>query len=253
MHENSVLDPERIPRHVAIIMDGNGRWAKRQNLPRLMGHKAGTKTVKNIVRAARELNLEALTLYAFSTENWKRPSLEVKGLMTLLKTYLKSERQDMLDNNISLRCVGEITMLPPDVQKVLTETIHETGRASEGKPGLILNLALSYGGRYEIVRAARIMAEKCVSGQYKPEDFSEKLFAAHLYTAGQPDPDLLIRTGGESRLSNFLLWQLSYAELYITDTMWPDFNEERFREAIIEFQSRERRFGRTSEQLQRSD
>ena len=250
MHENLVLDPERIPRHVAIIMDGNGRWAKQRNLPRIMGHKAGTESLKNIVKIARELKLEVLTLYAFSTENWKRPSLEVQGLMTLLKTYLKSELQNMLDNTVSLRCIGEIEMLPPDVQKILSEVIQKTARNAEDKPGLILNLALSYGGRSEIVRAARIMAEKCVSGQFDPEDFSEKLLASHLYTAGLPDPDLLIRTGGESRLSNFLLWQLSYAELYITETMWPDFNTERFFEALKEFQSRERRFGQTSEQLQ---
>ena len=250
MHDNLVLDPERIPRHVAIIMDGNGRWAKQRNLPRIMGHKAGSESVKNIVRSARELNLEVLTLYAFSTENWKRPSLEVQGLMTLLKTFLKSELKNMLANNISLRCVGEIEMLPPDVQKILKEVIQNTARDAEEKPGLILNLALSYGSRFEIVRAARIMAEKCVSGQFDPDDFSEKLFASHLYTAGLPDPDLLIRTGGESRLSNFLLWQLSYTELYITETMWPDFNNERFIEALKGFQSRERRFGQTSEQLQ---
>jgi undecaprenyl diphosphate synthase len=250
MHDNLVLDPERIPRHVAIIMDGNGRWAKQRNLPRIMGHKAGSESVKNIVRSARELNLEVLTLYAFSTENWKRPSFEVQGLMTLLKTFLKSELENMLANDISLRCVGEIEMLPPDVQKILKEVIQNTARDAEEKPGLILNLALSYGSRFEIVRAARIMAEKCVSGQFDPDDFSEKLFASHLYTAGLPDPDILIRTGGESRLSNFLLWQLSYAELYITETMWPDFNNERFIEALKDFQSRERRFGQTSEQLQ---
>jgi undecaprenyl diphosphate synthase len=250
MHENLVLDPERIPRHVAIIMDGNGRWAKQRNLPRIVGHKAGSESVKNIVRTAKELNLEVLTLYAFSTENWKRPSLEVQGLMTLLKTYLKSELENMLENDISLRCIGEIEMLPPDVQKILREVIQNTARNAEKKPGLTLNLALSYGGRFEIVRAARIMAEKCVSGQFDPDDFSESLFASHLYTAGLPDPDLLIRTGGESRLSNFLLWQLSYAELYITETMWPDFNDERFFEALQDFQSRERRFGRTGEQLQ---
>ena len=250
MHENSVLDPERIPRHVAIIMDGNGRWAKQRNQPRIMGHKAGSKSVKNIVKSANELNLEVLTLYAFSTENWKRPSYEVQGLMTLLKTYLKSELQNLLDKNISLRCIGEIEKLPPDVQKILLEVIRDTARNAEGKQGLILNLALSYGSRFEILRAARIMAEKCVSGQFEPEDISEKLFASHLYTAGLPDPDLLIRTGGESRLSNFLLWQLSYAELYITETMWPDFNAESFFEAIKHFQSRERRFGQTSEQLQ---
>ena len=249
MHENLVLDPERIPRHVAIIMDGNGRWAKQRRLPRIMGHRTGTKSVKNIVKTARELNLEVLTLYAFSTENWKRPSLEVQGLMTLLKTYLKSELQNMVDNKILLRCIGEIEMLPQDVRKVLAEVIEETARDTEDETGMILNLALSYGGRFEIVRAARVMAEKCVSGQFDPEDFSEKLFASHLYTAGLPDPDLLIRTGGQSRLSNFLLWQLSYAELYMTETMWPDFNEEKFIEALIDFQRRERRFGQTSEQL----
>jgi undecaprenyl diphosphate synthase len=249
MHENLVLDPERIPRHVAIIMDGNGRWAKQRKLPRIMGHKTGTKSVKNIVEAASELKLEVLTLYAFSTENWKRPTLEVQGLMTLLKTYLKSELQNMVDNKISLRCIGEIEMLPQDVQKVLVEVIQETARDSENETGLILNLALSYGARFEIVRAARLMAEKCVSGQFDPEDFSENLFASHLYTAGLPDPDLLIRTGGQSRLSNFLLWQLSYAELYMTETMWPDFNKEKLIEALIDFQSRERRFGQTSEQL----
>ena len=250
MHEKPVLDPERIPRHVAIIMDGNGRWAKQRNLPRIMGHKAGSKSVKNIVRTARKLNLEVLTLYAFSTENWKRPSREVQGLMTLLKTYLKSELQNMLENNISLRCIGEIEKLPEDVKKTLTWVINETTLKIEERPGLILNLALSYGSRSEIVRAARVMAEKCVSGQFGPEDFSEQLFASHLYTAGLPDPDLLIRTGGENRLSNFLLWQLSYAELYITETMWPDFNAESFIAALVEFQNRERRFGQTSEQLQ---
>jgi len=215
-----------------------------------MGHKAGVESVKNIVKSARELNLEVLTLYAFSTENWKRPPFEVQGLMTLLKTFLKSELQNLLDKNISLRCIGEIEKLPPDVQKILLQVIEDTARNAEGKEGLILNLALSYGSRSEILRAARIMAEKCVSGQFDPEDISEKLFASHLYTAGLPDPDLLIRTGGESRLSNFLLWQLSYAELYITETMWPDFNAERFFEALKYFQGRERRFGQTSEQLQ---
>jgi len=250
MFENPVLDPKSIPRHVAIIMDGNGRWAKKRKLPRIMGHKAGSECVKDIVKTARNLNLEVLTLYAFSTENWKRPSIEVQGLMTLLKTYLKSEIQNMLENNISLRCIGEIERLQPDIQKILTQVIRETTLKTEDKPSMVLNLALSYGSRAEILRAARIMAEKCVSGQYNPEDFSEKLFASHLYTRGLPDPDLLIRTGGESRLSNFLLWQLSYAELYITETMWPDFKGERFIEALRYYQNRERRFGQTSEQLQ---
>jgi len=250
MLENQVLDPQRIPRHVAIIMDGNGRWAKQRNLPRIMGHKVGTESVKAIVRTARELNVEVLTLYAFSTENWKRPASEVKGLMTLLKTYLKSEVQNMLENNISLRCIGEMEKLPVDVQKILTRIIRETAPGTDVKPSLTLNLALSYGSRSEIVRAARTMAGKCVSGQFDPEDFTEQLFASHLYTGGLPDPDLLIRTGGEARLSNFLLWQLSYAELYITETMWPDFKGEKLIEAIIDYQGRERRFGQTSEQLQ---
>lgn len=250
LDENPVLDPKRIPRHVAIIMDGNGRWAKKRNLPRIMGHKAGTESVKEIVRTARELNLEVLTLYAFSTENWKRPSVEVQGIMTLLKTYLKSELKSMLENDISLRCIGEIDRLPSDIQKILAEAIQETARKTGDKPSLVLNLALSYGSRSEIVRAARIMAEKCVQGQFDPEDFSEQLFASHLYTAGLPDPDLLIRSGGESRLSNFLLWQLSYAELYITETMWPEFKSASLIEAIKHYQNRERRFGKTSEQLQ---
>ena len=250
MLENPVLDPKRIPRHVAIIMDGNGRWAKQRNLPRIMGHKAGTESVKDIVRTARELNLEVLTLYAFSTENWKRPSMEVQGIMALLKTYLKSELQSMLQNDISLRCIGETDKLPADIQKILNEVIQKTALKTGDKPSLVLNLALSYGSRAEIVRAARIMAEKCVSGQFDPEDFSEQLFASHLYTVGLPDPDLLIRSGGEARLSNFLLWQLSYAELYITETMWPDFKGDNLIEAIRNYQDRERRFGQTSEQLQ---
>ncbi len=250
MLDNPVLDPKRIPRHVAIIMDGNGRWAKERNLPRIMGHKAGSESVKDVVKTARKLNLEVLTLYAFSTENWKRPAFEVQGLMTLLKTYLKSELQNLLGNSISLRCIGEIENLPSDVRKILTEVIQGTTPKTDEKPSLILNLALSYGSRSEIVRAARAMAEKCVSGQFEPQDFSEKFFASHLYTSGLPDPDLLIRTGGEARLSNFLLWQLSYAELYITETMWPDFRGARFIEAIRDYQSRERRFGQTSEQLQ---
>jgi undecaprenyl diphosphate synthase len=214
-----------------------------------MGHKAGSESVKEIVRTARELDLEVLTLYAFSTENWKRPAIEVQGIMALLKTYLKSELRSMLKNNISLRCIGEMVKLPADVQKTLAEAIQETALQTGDNPSLTLNLALSYGSRAEIVRAARTMAEKCVSGQYEPEDISEQLFSSHLYTAGLPDPDLLIRSGGEARLSNFLLWQLSYAELYITETMWPDFKEDNLIEAIRYYQNRERRFGQTSEQL----
>jgi len=250
MLETPVLDPDRIPRHVAIIMDGNGRWAKQRSLPRIMGHKAGSESVREIVRTARELQIKVLTLYAFSTENWNRPAFEVQGIMALLKTYLKSEARRMAENNISLRCIGEQERLPDEINKILSGVIRDTAPASGEEPGMVLNLALSYGSRSEILRAARTMAEKCVRGQFEPADFTEKLFASHLYTGGLPDPDLLIRTGGESRLSNFLLWQLSYAELYITETMWPDFNRERFIEALRYYQGRERRFGQTSEQLQ---
>lgn len=250
MLETPVLDPDRMPRHVAIIMDGNGRWAKGRSLPRIMGHKAGAQSARDIVRAARELKIEVLTLYAFSSENWKRPAIEVQGLMALLKTYLKSETRSMVENNISLRCIGEMERLPHEIRKVLSGAIRDTAPGTGEKPGMVLNLALSYGSRSEIIMAARSMAEKCVSGQFEPADFTEKLFASHLYTGGLPDPDLLIRTGGEFRLSNFLLWQLSYAELYITETMWPDFKKERFAEALLCYQGRERRFGQTSEQLQ---
>ncbi|MBW2521734.1 MAG: isoprenyl transferase [Deltaproteobacteria bacterium] len=249
MLETPVLDPDRIPRHVAIIMDGNGRWAKERSLPRIMGHKAGSESVRDIVRAARELEIKVLTLYAFSTENWKRPAIEVQGIMALLKTYLKSEARSMAENNISLRCIGEQERLPREIGKILSGVIRDTAPGPGEEPGMVLNLALSYGSRSEILRAARTMAEKCVSGQFEPADFTEKLFASHLYTSGLPDPDLLIRTGGEARLSNFLLWQLSYAELYITETMWPDFNRERFIETLRYYQGRERRFGQTSEQL----
>lgn len=238
-----------VPRHVAIIMDGNGRWAKKKHLPRAMGHKAGAKTVKKIVTAAREIGISVLTLYAFSTENWKRPALEVQALMGLLKTFLKSELPSMLENNIVLHCVGERARFPQDVQVLLDHTISETARHAENKDNMTLNLALNYGSRAEIVRAARKMAEKCKNGEYKAEEFSEELFAEHLYTAGQPDPDLIIRTGGEFRLSNFLLWQASYAEIYVTNTMWPDFNKNHFLKAIENFQNRERRYGKTGDQV----
>jgi len=230
-------------------MDGNGRWAKKKHLPRAMGHKAGTKTVKKIVTAAREMGISVLTLYAFSTENWKRPALEVQALMGLLKTFLKSELSSMLENNIILHCLGEKTRFPKDVQVLLDHTISETARNAENKDNMTLNLALNYGSRAEIVQAARKIAEKCIDGEYKLEELSEELLTQHLYTAGQPDPDLIIRTGGEFRLSNFLLWQASYAEIYVTNTMWPDFNKKHFLKAIENFQGRERRYGKTGDQV----
>lgn len=250
MNAKSELDPNKIPKHVAIIMDGNGRWAKERKMLRVMGHKVGTESVKDVVRAAKEIGISVLTLYAFSTENWKRPAMEVQALMSLLKTYLKSELSEMLQNNISLRCVGQMDKLPKDVQKTLGEVINETAEFAGNSSGMILNLALSYGGRGEIVMAVKAIAEKCIRGEVTLDDISEELFSSHLYTAGLPDPDLVIRTGGESRLSNFLLWQASYAEIFITETKWPDFRKDSLVEAIRDYQDRERRFGKTSEQIQ---
>jgi undecaprenyl diphosphate synthase len=236
----------RIPVHVAIVMDGNGRWAEERNRPRLFGHKAGVSSVRTVVETAREIGILHLTLYAFSTENWKRPSAEVKGLMNLLKGYLQSELETMLKNDIRLLSVGQQDRLSSDVRKILNQTMARTSAGS----AMTLNLALSYGSRDEIVQAARTLAGKCLDGELTIEDLSEEQLNRHLYTAGQPDPDLFIRTGGEHRLSNFLLWQLSYAELYFTDIKWPDFGREALMQAIASFSSRQRRFGRTGAQLQ---
>ena len=226
-------------------MDGNGRWAQTRGMMRLMGHKSGVKTVKRIVTEASRLGIEVLTLYAFSSENWKRPDQEVSGLMALLKSYLENELSTMLENNIKLRCMGRTEQLPAEVQEVLNASIQKTANNT----GLVLNLALSYGGRSEIVRAARSIAQACTEGKMTPEEISEEIFEKHLYSEGLPDPDLVIRTGGEYRLSNFLLWQSSYAEIYITDTNWPDFGEDDFHMALANFQERQRRFGKTGDQV----
>ncbi len=239
------IDPTRLPRHVAIIMDGNGRWAERQNKPRLFGHKAGADSVREIVEIARELGIRVLTLYAFSSENWKRPQQEVSGLMTILKTYLASERSRMKKNGIRLGCIGDIEKLPEASRAALDKARRETAMNSE----LVLNLALSYGSRDELTRVARTLARQCVEGKLAPADITSEHIESHLDTAGLPDPDLVIRTGGEARLSNFLLWQASYAEIYFTAVMWPDFRKNEFLQAISEFQQRERRFGRTGAQL----
>lgn len=236
---------ETVPRHVAIIMDGNGRWAEERKRPRLFGHKAGVESVREIVETARSLGIEVLTLYAFSTENWKRPTSEVSGLMGLLKIYLQSELRTMLHNDIRLCCLGQQDRLPPDVRDVLTATIIET----ENCRSMRLNLALSYGGRSELVAAVRVLARRCQEGSLDWQAIGEQSIDQELYTAGQPDPDLLIRTGGEHRLSNFLLWQSSYTELYFTETRWPDFRKEQFIEALSIYSGRQRRFGRTGAQL----
>lgn len=234
-----------LPVHVAIIMDGNGRWAKERHQPRLFGHRAGVESVRVIVEAAREIGIRHLTLYAFSTENWQRPGLEVKGLMALLKTFLLAELETMKKNGIRLDCFGQKERLPDEVRAVLERVIAETAAA----PGMRLNLALSYGSRAEMLRAVREVSRRCAAGQLAPEAIDEELFSSQLYSAGQPDPDLLIRTSGEQRLSNFLLWQLSYAELYFTETRWPDFRRAQFFEALQVFANRQRRFGKTGEQL----
>ncbi len=239
------IDQTRVPKHVAIVMDGNGRWAEKRNKPRLYGHKVGAKSVREIVEAAGELGVKVLTLYAFSSENWNRPEGEVSGLMTILKNYLESELSRMLRNNIRLTCIGDLERIPAGVRSVLLDSIEKTSKNND----LILNLALSYGSRDEIVYAIKRIAEKCVRQEMDSAAIDQQVVADHLYTAGMLDPDLLIRTGGEKRLSNFLLWQASYAEIVFTETMWPDFRKEAFYHAIGEYQRRERRFGKTGAQL----
>ena len=245
MQETAEFDIRLIPSHIAIIMDGNGRWAEKRHMPRLAGHKAGVDSVRTVVEAAREIGVRYLTLYAFSTENWQRPRAEVKGLMALLRTYLESELRTMLKNDIRLFCIGQRERLPADVLAVLEQVMQETAHCRE----MTLNLALSYGGRNEMIRAVRKMADQCAAGKIDPDALSEEMLSEYLDTAGQPDPDLLIRTGGEHRLSNFLLWQISYAELYFTETKWPDFRKQQLLEAVATYGRRQRRFGKTGAQL----
>jgi undecaprenyl diphosphate synthase len=237
----------KLPRHVAIIMDGNGRWAQERNLSRIEGHRAGAESVRAIVRYSRRLGIPVLTLYAFSRENWQRPKREVSALWRLLARYLKSELNEMLANGIRLNTLGEIDELPESVGRLLRETMERT----MGNRDMVLNLALNYSGRNEIVRAARLVAATCAAGEVRPEEVDEAMFSRHLYTGDLPDPDLLIRTSGEERISNFLLWQIAYTELYVSPVYWPDFREPQLMEALTEYQRRERRFGKTSEQLVR--
>jgi undecaprenyl diphosphate synthase len=229
-----------LPVHVAIIMDGNGRWAQKRLLSRILGHEKGSEAVRMVVRTCRELGIAFLTLYAFSTENWQRPKVEVDGLMRLLRNFLKTELQEMAENNIRLHVIGRTEKLPADVQEALSEAL----TATRANTALQLNLALSYGGRDEITRAARALAAEVQSGAIRPEDITEERLAERMDTRGIPDPDLLIRTGGEMRISNFLLWQLAYTEIFVTSTLWPDFGREQFLKILNEFQTRERRFGR---------
>ena len=235
-------DLKTLPAHVAIIMDGNGRWAKKKLMNRVRGHEQGSDTVRSIVTASRQIGIKILTLYAFSTENWARPESEVKALMALLKKFIVAEREDLQKNNIRLNMIGQREKLPPDVRRELDKTLELTG----GNEAMTLNLALSYGSREELTRAMQKIAVKLASKQLNPGDITEDLISAHLYTSGMPDPDLIIRTSGEYRLSNFLLWQAAYSELYITDTLWPDFTREEFIEILKIYQTRDRRFGKVS-------
>ncbi len=234
-----------LPRHVAVIMDGNGRWATEQGLPRVRGHEAGADTVRAIVRACGERGIEALTLYSFSTENWGRPGDEVEALMALLARYLSDEREELMGNKVRLQGIGQLERLPPHVRRLLEEAT----RVTADNDGLLLTLALSYGSRAEIVAAVRRIAEEVADGTLDAEAIDESTITDRLYTAGVPDPDLLIRTSGEMRLSNFLLWQLAYAELYVTDVFWPDFREPHLDVALEAYARRQRRFGKTGQQL----
>lgn len=231
------LDPSGLPDHIAIIMDGNGRWASRRNLPRVAGHQAGIDPVRTTVETCARLGIRALTLYAFSVENWKRPMHEIETLWRLLRFYLRRELPKLMDNNIRLFAIGRTEALPAHVR----EELRSVERDTEGNTGLYVNLAINYGGRTEIVDAVRSLVERARHG----EDFvvDERTVSAHLYTAHCPDPDLLIRTSGEMRVSNFLLWQIAYAELYVTDTLWPDFSRADLLKAILDYQKRDRRFG----------
>lgn len=243
------IDLQRIPRHIAIIMDGNGRWAKEKGHDRLYGHHEGVQSVRSVVEGCAELGVGYLTLYAFSTENWDRPSDEVMGIMELLVSTLRKEVEILNRNNIRLLVIGDIDMLP----EICRQELHEALGITEGNTGLNLIIALSYSSRWEILRAVQDLCREVRLGLIHPDDIDQQVFRRHLCTAAFPDPELMIRTSGEYRISNFLLYQLAYAELYFTPTRWPDFRKENLFEAISDFQSRERRFGKTSEQIQQNE
>lgn len=244
-----LIDRERMPRHIAIIMDGNGRWARNRGFLRLAGHREGIKSVRDIVTCCREIGVKVLTIYAFSAENWKRPELEVNTLMMFLEEFLRKELKTLMDNNIRFMTIGQTDKLPESVQRWLKKVIKET----ENNDAMILNVALSYGGRTEIVEAVRLIARDAASGVLLPQDINSKTFSEYLYTRGLPDPDLMIRTSGETRISNFLLWQMAYTELYFTSTLWPDFRRPDILLAILDYQRRERRFGMVEGEISRAN
>ena len=239
------LDNARLPRHIAIVMDGNGRWAQQRFLPRNVGHRAGVAAVDDVVTTARKLGISCLTLYALSTENWSRPRQEIRALMGILRIYLRKELRRMVRENIRFQTIGRLEDLPAAVQELLCETIDQTRQ----NDGMVFTLALSYGARAEIADAVKQIAQAVVTGKLSLEDITPTMFGHYLYTAGLPDPDLLIRTGGELRLSNFLLWQSSYTELYFSEILWPDFRGDDLLRSILHYQQRERRFGLTHEQV----
>jgi undecaprenyl diphosphate synthase len=239
----STLSPElnltKLPQHVAVIMDGNGRWAKQRGLPRIEGHRRGANTLKEMLRYCKDLGIQTLTAYAFSTENWGRPTGEVNFLMTLFERLLQKELREMEAEEVCINFIGDITPLPPSLQ----QEIHHSMERTKNNKGVFFNVAINYGSRHEIVKVCQILAEKVQRGEIKSEQIDERAIAKHLYTSASSDPDLLIRTSGEMRLSNFLLWQLAYTEIYVTDTLWPDFNHQQFDQALMAFQQRDRRFG----------
>ncbi|MGK7919506.1 MAG: isoprenyl transferase [Trichodesmium sp.] len=234
------LQPERLPHHVAVIMDGNGRWAKDRSLPRIMGHRKGVESLKDLLRCCRDWGIEALTAYAFSSENWGRPLEEVNFLMTLFEKVLRQELQEMLAENVQIRFVGNLSSLPLSLQAEIQNSMNRT----QENTGIKFTVATNYGGRQEIVNACQAIASQVEKGLLKPEEINESLFEKYLYTAGMCHPDLLIRTSGEMRISNFLLWQIAYSEIYVTETFWPDFNRQEFHRALYAYQKRERRFGK---------
>ena len=238
------IDTHNIPYHIAIIMDGNGRWANAKGLPRIAGHREGVRTVRKITEICGELNVKILTLYTFSSENWKRPATEVSALMNLLMSSLRKEVKDLMKNNVRFTAIGNINELEFNVQNELIDAIHKT----RNNTGLNLNLALSYGSRQEILFAVKKLIDKVSKGEIKVDEIDESVFSKLLFTRNIPDPDLLIRTGGEFRISNFLLWQIAYTEIHVTDTSWPSFGKKELTEAIYEYQNRDRRFGKVSEQ-----
>jgi undecaprenyl diphosphate synthase len=234
------LKRELLPQHVAVIMDGNGRWAKRQGLPRIMGHKRGVDALKDLLRCCQDWGIQALTAYAFSTENWKRPQEEVDFLMTLFQRVLRKELREMVEENVQIKFVGNLQALPQSLQQEISRSME----ATKDNGGIRFSVATNYGGRQEILQACQAIAKQVQQGLLQPDEINEQVFESHLYTAGITDPDLLIRTSGEMRLSNFLLWQMAYGEIYITDALWPDFDRAEFHRALCAYQQRERRFGK---------